>query len=602
MSKLESILIPNELRDCEERGQRARLIVFFGLALLMWVPFFAPIYLFLGSAGAAATHLIAATLWLAGLYTVRWHKSLDLTSHWMCFCVWFCLFGTMYYTGGVVSPATNWLVVLPLVAALINGMRASAVWALIAVLTIGVWSGFHAFGMTPANDLAFEVRLPFLSLAITALVGCILFLSMIFRSIESNIRKRLEQSRQAAETATIAKSSFLANMSHELRTPLTAILGFAELLDEKKDRLSNEEKNEAVTTIRRSGKQLLGIIEDILDISKIEAGKMVLEEAKVDLPDTISEMTKLMKLRCEAKGLTLRTEFCTDISRYIKTDPLRLRQILANLMSNAIKFTEAGTVSMRVRMESQSESEQMLRFDVIDTGIGMTPEQCQKVFEAFTQADESTTRRFGGSGLGLSISYRLAKLLNGSLSVASTKGKGSEFTLRIRVKPVEESETIRPSDMKAQIGSLDSEESEGPETPPPTTLGGLRILLAEDGLDNQRLISFFLRKAGAECEIAENGKEAIDQVVEATESGTPFDIILMDMQMPTMDGYTAATRLKELGYPIPIVALTAHAMIGDREKCLDAGCDEYLTKPINRDQLINTIQFLVAVNSAAQKL
>ncbi len=403
------------------------------------------------------------------------------------------------------------------------------------------------------------------------------------------INEELLATRQSADDANMAKSEFLANMSHEIRTPMTAILGFTEtMLDPDQ---SDSEKLGAVHTVRRNGEHLLQIINDILDISKIEAGKLEVERIRCSPVQLVTDVKSLMQVRADEKSLAFDIEYIGPVPKTIESDPTRLRQILVNLIGNAIKFTETGGVRLITRFVDDAEDGRggrpkgtVMQFDVLDTGIGMTAEQTGKLFQAFAQADSSTTRRFGGTGLGLMISKRLANMLGGDITVESTPGKGSMFRVTVTtgsldgVKMLDDPTTatiIRSEDTpasKSNAGKLDG-----------------RILLAEDGPDNQRLISFVLKKAGATVTIVENGKLAVEAALATRDEGHPFDVLLMDMQMPVMDGYEATSLLRQKGYSGPIVALTAHAMASDRDKCIKAGCDDYVTKPIDRPKLIDLV-------------
>lgn len=406
--------------------------------------------------------------------------------------------------------------------------------------------------------------------------------------------KELEIALLSAENSNRTKSEFLANMSHEIRTPMTAILGYADLLleCETQDQASPGSKcdfnrDEIIRTIQNNGQHLLEIINDILDISKIEAGKMDIHQVHCSLSDSVNHVIDLIRVRAQAKNLTLKVEYESVPFDCILVDETRLRQILVNLIGNAIKFTETGEVKLVVRaVASASTSNDMaLEFDVIDTGMGMTQQQVDRLFQPFSQADSSMARRFGGTGLGLTISRRLAELLGGYLEVISTEvGKGSRFQFRMpyqfdRMGPPAETTAKRnqPADKPIQL-------TDG------KPLTDLTLLLAEDGLDNQRLISHVLRKAGADVTICENGMLAIQKVQQSQQTGDTFDVILMDMQMPVLDGYSATKQLRNSGYTHPIIALTAHAMSEDRNKCLEAGCDDYTTKPINRTELINLVR------------
>ena len=389
---------------------------------------------------------------------------------------------------------------------------------------------------------------------------------------------KITQALEEAKNSNRAKSDFLANMSHEIRTPMTAILGYTDLLlDPAHDAADFEQ---TVSTIKRNGEHLLTVINDILDISKLEAGKMEVERLECSPLDIASEVVDLLKVRAEGKGLSLAIETVGPIPCTILSDPTRLRQILVNLMGNAIKFTEIGGVRLVISCVDDGP-ESFFQCEVIDTGIGMTEAQVDGLFQAFTQGDTSTTRKFGGTGLGLVISKRLTELLGGTLTVQSKPGEGSRLRMRFPTGPLASVRMLNDatvaSGMKPKVA---------PPTQPEADTLACRILFAEDGPDNQRLVGFILKKAGAEVTIVENGKLALDAALQARDEGTPFSVILMDMQMPVMDGYEATGMLREKGYTGPIVALTAHAMAGDRQKCLDAGCDDYQTKPIDRKKLI----------------
>ncbi|MFO0782733.1 MAG: ATP-binding protein [Phycisphaerales bacterium] len=416
-----------------------------------------------------------------------------------------------------------------------------------------------------------------------------------------------DQARARAEAvaAAYSKSAFLANMSHEIRTPMTAILGFADMLAEPG--LSEEEKRGVVSSIRRNSEHLLKIINDILDISKIEAGGMTVEVLPCNPAMLVEDLAAFMRPRAAALGLDLHVEVRDDVPETIRTDPTRLRQILTNLIGNAIKFTQHGGVHVAVEAVAAGEphaqrhdpepadappAARRIRFRVSDTGIGMAADQVARLFRPFTQGDVSTTRRFGGTGLGLTISRRLARMLGGDITVRSTPGAGSTFTVEIGVEAEARAGVGAPEvpSATAAAGSTAPAKPGTSASPSPPSTGPIRILLAEDGEDNQRLISFHLKRGGMVPTLAENGRVACELVEAAMRSSQPFDAVLMDMQMPEVDGYEATRRLRQMGYAGPIVALTAHAMTGDRERCLAAGCDEYLTKPIDRTLLVAKIR------------
>lgn len=402
-----------------------------------------------------------------------------------------------------------------------------------------------------------------------------------YRRTEAQLRR----AKEAAEAATQAKTEFLANMSHEIRTPITAILGYTALLLEPQS--SKQELSEHLQTIHRNGEVLLDLIDDILDISKIEAGKLEVERIDCSPWQILSDVAATMQARANAKGLTLSIESDGPLPKTIHSDPSRLRQILANLLGNAVKFTEVGQVRVVTRLLCEQGCEPLLSFDVIDTGIGMTSDQLRKVFLPFTQADSSSHRKYGGTGLGLTISKRLATALGGDITITSAAGKGSVFRLSVATGPIDVTSLSEPP--KAIVA--------GAVTDSPRPKLDCRILLAEDGPDNQRLISLVLKKAGAEVVIAQNGREAVEMALASfdgwgrrhNDPTFPFDIILMDIQMPLLDGFEATRQLRQEGYTGPIIALSAHATTQAAHECLDAGCDDYLAKPIDRDALLRKI-------------
>ena len=418
-------------------------------------------------------------------------------------------------------------------------------------------------------------------------------------SDERHARQELLRAKGAAEAASRSKSEFLANMSHEIRTPMTAIMGYADLLLDpdasQSDRVNHTE------IIRRNGAHLLVIINDILDLSKIESGGMDIELVRCSPTQIIAEVMSLLQVRTQEKGIALSAEIMPPTPETIETDPTRLRQILLNLVGNAVKFTDEGGVRVIVKMATTAACDSpQLSFEVIDTGIGMDARQLERIWAPFQQGDSSTTRRFGGTGLGLAISKRLATALGGDLTVASELSEGSTFKLTVDTGPLRGIRMLYEACL-ATVSDVAERAERNKEAPIPTHIQG-KILLAEDGPDNQRLISFVLRKAGADVEIAANGRAAVEMVIAAQQNNELYDMIFMDMQMPELDGYAATSKLRMKGFRLPIVALTAHAMAGDRERCIAAGCDDYITKPITKANLLRTCaMYLPVVDDAAKE-
>jgi signal transduction histidine kinase/CheY-like chemotaxis protein/HPt (histidine-containing phosphotransfer) domain-containing protein len=387
-------------------------------------------------------------------------------------------------------------------------------------------------------------------------------------------RAELEKSKAAAEAANVAKTAFLANMSHEIRTPMNAILGFADLLRRGFDS-TPEDRQEYVQIIHSSGQHLLDLINDILDLSKVESGHMEVESIPCEPYSVVSEVVRVLRVKAEDRSISLNLSVHGKIPRTMKTDPVRVRQVVVNLINNAIKFTHVGGVQVVLRLQ-RTATENYLAIDVVDSGIGIATDKLQRIFEPFSQADSSTTRKYGGTGLGLSISRRLARLMGGDITVHSQINKGTVFSATLKVAKEDLAELCDES----EIMKLAS--NRGPKSNTAITrLPAGKILLVDDGESNRKLIELVLRRAGITAVSAENGAEGLKLGLTGE-----FHVILMDMQMPVMDGYTAATRLREAGIQIPIVAMTAHAMIEDEKKCLEAGCSHFMSKPVDVDKLL----------------
>jgi signal transduction histidine kinase/CheY-like chemotaxis protein len=378
------------------------------------------------------------------------------------------------------------------------------------------------------------------------------------------------------EEANRAKSAFLANMSHEIRTPLGAIIGFSEMM--AREEISPEQRGELSAHVRKNGEQLTCIIDDILDLAKVEAGKMKMERRRTSLPSVLHELHSVMLLRSRDKKIHFSIDTVGKVPAHIDTDEVRLKQILMNIVGNAIKFTDRGSVRLVVRHLSGKKGQNFLAFTVKDTGIGISDENQASLFRPFSQADMSSTRRFGGSGLGLVLSRRLAQELGGDVElVESIQGQGSTFEAKVDVGPLEKTEWLE--NLFPKLASV--------ATPLPRgvpRLDGAKILLVEDSEDNQDIFRYFLESSGANAKIVKDGNEA----VEAAAQGD-FDLILMDIQIPGIDGKEATRRIRQQGFKPPIVALTAHAMQEERQSCLNAGCVGQITKPISGEALVGQV-------------
>lgn len=416
--------------------------------------------------------------------------------------------------------------------------------------------------------------------------------------VNKELKNAIEQANmlaQEAVSASLAKSEFLANMSHEIRTPLNAIIGFADLLAEED---LTEQQREYVDNIKESSNMLLQLINDILDFSKIEAGKLKTEIIEVALEsDILSYIDSMMRPAAKKKNIGFEIIRKGPLPARLKTDPVRLRQCLINLINNAIKFTDRGYVHVIVSYEINDAGEGCVRFDVEDTGIGIPPEKQSAIFEPFMQADSSTTRRYGGTGLGLAITKQLTQLLGGKLFLKSEVGKGSTFTIILPIglpfRPDGESSKVDNSRFVVeQEGKLSTSASQGRSGDRPVFEG--IALVAEDNPMNQKLIKKLLEKVGLKVKLVSNGYEAVEAVKEKD-----FDIIFMDIQMPYMNGYEAISKIRSLGISTPIIALTANAVKGDRERCIQAGADDYLAKPINVSTLYEKLKIYLYASASS---
>ncbi|QDU86040.1 Autoinducer 2 sensor kinase/phosphatase LuxQ [Planctomycetes bacterium Pla163] len=409
------------------------------------------------------------------------------------------------------------------------------------------------------------------------------------------IAAELERTRHVAERSSEAKSRFLANMSHEIRTPLTAVLGYAELArDEASQRCddSDDRLREHLEVVLRNGRHLSQLLDEVLDLSKIEAGELRVDFAPMDVAHTLGDVHEMLIGTAREKGLELCLDLPDALPSTILSDGLRVRQILVNLVGNALKFTPAGRVVLRARAALGAdrvlgrELPGELHIEVVDQAGGIDEATLATIFEPFVQGDPSTTRRFGGTGLGLAISRNLAQLVGGEVRATSRIGDGSTFGLYL---------PLDVDDVMQMVTGLGAPRRALPSTAVSRVRGaGGRILLAEDGADNRRLVGLVLERAGFAVETVEDGRRAVEAVQRSEAEGRPFDVVLMDVQMPVLDGYAATRELRARGLTLPVVALTANAFADERARCLEAGCDDHTTKPIDREALVASVERWIA--------
>jgi signal transduction histidine kinase/CheY-like chemotaxis protein len=392
----------------------------------------------------------------------------------------------------------------------------------------------------------------------------------------------VERARDLAEEATRAKSEFLANMSHEIRTPLNGVLGMAQSL--ALDELTPAQRDK-IEVILDSGASLLTLLNDVLDLSRIEAGKLEISPVSGDLLHTVQRVRRLFETQAADKGLELTVRHSSDFPARLSYDPVRVRQCVSNLLSNALKFTSAGGVDVRIVSSRQTADCHMVTVEVSDTGIGISPTTQARLFSVFTQADGATTRNFGGSGLGLAISRQLARLMGGDLTVESEVGRGSTFRLTFRAREVAYN-VITPGKSMSPLASDGAR-----------SLRGVRILLTDDNAINRQVIRLFLAPQGCEITEAANGREALDKLASA-----PFDLVLLDVHMPVMDGQEAIGHIRASAqewHDMPVIALTADAMSGDRERYIALGMTDYLSKPVDQRELVTKIHTALGLAAPA---
>ncbi len=462
--------------------------------------------------------------------------------------------------GGILFGLQTATAVLPLIAVLLLGSRAAIPWTLLCLLQLTVGVALRKLGIVP-----FEVG----QTAVTSSAAPLIILVVVHgvaawqERLKTNALTRLGRARDEADRANAAKSEFLSHMSHELRTPMNGVLGALEIVC---DTPLDADQLKYIEICRDSARHMLTLLNEILDETKLTSGAVVLEQTPIELESILCAICDGVRSMAQAKGLSLVTTCDLSAGDTIVGDPLRLRQVVINLLNNALKFTAEGEITVLAKSRAAGEGRLAIEIAVTDTGIGIRPEALPILFEAFTQAEVSTTRRYGGTGLGLRITKQIVDLMGGEVAVESEVGKGSTFTLRFEA-PVGQIEVIKPPKRSRQLGDL-----------------GLNVLVAEDNDVNQMIVQRMLLALGCESTCVSNGREAVDKV-----RSHDYDCVLMDCQMPVMDGYEAARCLRDFGEDLPVIALTAHVLPSERDKCLAAGMNDMMSKPVSLDVLAETL-------------
>jgi len=581
--RLAARLLAPAQRDQRPAIDRARTILWITLAPIPILPFeCTALWLTMAPevrAWAVGLVLLDIPLSLGVLAVFRATGSTVVASN-MVLCYAFAVIAAVtYWCGGVPAPAAFWMVLIPMVAVSLVGRRHAVGWALVIVAHHAAFWLAHRAGYVFGTPVASTHAAAESAASVAGLLTAVFLLVLVYERARNDavetlaaLNRSLEEARAQLDRATRAKTGFIASVSHELRTPMTAILGFADmLLDDWAGRRDLDESRDLIATVRRSGQQLLVLINDLLDLSKVEAGRLRVESIAFSPDELIEATVERFRAGAAAKGLALAVR-APGLPGAVYGDPVRVGQILTKLLDNAIEFTQQGRVEVHARLHGRG-SQAELELAVRDTGPGIAPDLLPRLFDLAAPLDLLDLREAGGCGLGLALCQHLATVLGGVLHASSEPGAGSAVALRL---PAPEAEPIHTSEVRA---------------PAPSEIEAY-VLLAEDSPDSQRLIAEVLRRAGARVDVADDGAIALEKLRAAVEADEPYDVVVLDMQMPVLDGAATARALRAEGHHVPILALTAESSLDERERCLAAGCDDYASKPVDRAVLLAALQRL----------